>query len=649
MEVNVSYEIAGILISLILAFYYRNTKKVSSFQNKLFTLLIECNILTAVFDVVKRVLLFTGFAIPVYVLEICTMGYFLTHFFILPLFFLYTLNMIVSWKDISRISRIFYAVPMFVGYLILVLNPFFHWVFIFSDAGEYIRNPGILVIYGIAIYYIFCIVFILIRYRTNYSFIRKVSVYFILGLCTASMVLQFLFPHLLLETCAIAIGSMILFFWVENPRGQIDRATGVFNHAAFVDAMKQNFHLKRKVDVIEIVLRDLQYVEEKNDISQKDMLLGKVADYLNEIEEEARVYRLEGNVFCLELSEEASETVKEILDVLKERFQKPWKHEDYERVFRVGLCHLRLPEEVDSMERLRALVHDFMKTGNDEKIYTVADFELDKMERSLKISNALVKALKKSEFEMTYSPVYLKEESQLVGAEASVRFYDDELGYVYAEDIYNFAEKSGQMVHIGEMMFERVCNFISKNDMDQIGIGFIAVPIPTVMCLQYGMMNRFLDKMREYQINPRKICFQISEYTVSKAAHILKETTAELVREGVRFCLEDYGSGFTNIASVYELPFSVIKLNERIVKDAAVNHKAKITLEYTLMLANSLHMKTMLGGIEEKSQFEMIQDIPYDLAEGRYFLEQLDEKGILELFTKMVADPGKKGGRCYEL
>lgn len=643
MEVNVNYEVAAILIALILMFYYGNSKKVSNLQNKIFAMLIECNILTAVFDVVKRVLQNGSFSVPIWVLEILTLGYFLTHFFVAPLFFLYALNMVKRWKECNKVIRNILALPLFAGIILVVINPSTDWIFSFSEDGTYLRHSGLFVMYGLTLFYVFSLIFILVYYRKSYSFVRKISLFVSMLLSVGSVVVQFLYPAILVETCAISVSCLILFFLIQNPRDRIDRATGIFNAAGFWDVMKQNFYRETELDLIQIVLCDMDHVEKNADVQGRDMAMAQIGTYLSEIEEDVNVYRLDSNVYCLELIAESERVVEEVLAVLAERFQKPWKYNNYETVFHANLCHLRLPQQVDSFDRLRAITNDFIKRGIERKVLRAEDFEMERMERSLKISNALVKAVEKNNFEIRYSPVYSPEKKELTAADVSIRFYDEELGFVYDEDIYNFAEQSGQMIQISEMMFEKVCDFIARKKPGEKGIRFFGVKIPTVMCLQHGYMKRLAKVMDKYGVDPGMICLQISEYTVSKAAHVLKETTAELVRRGVRFCLDDYGSGYTNIASVYELPFSIMKLNSSIIKDALQNDKAKITLEYTLMLAKSLHMKTMLEGLEEKQHMDMVLQMPCDYVKGRYFYEQMDEEAFMALLSETKGPDGKGG------
>ena len=99
----------------------------------------------------------------------------------------------------------------------------------------------------------------------------------------------------------------------------------------------------------------------------------------------------------------------------------------------------------------------------------------------------------------------------------------------------------------------------------------------------------------------------------------------KLADSGVNFCLEEYGSGYTDISSVYDLPISMIKINKSVLRAAVRNEKARVTMESTLELAHELSMKTAVSGVEDERYYNLIPDMPCDYATGNYFFEQLDE------------------------
>ena len=98
---------------------------------------------------------------------------------------------------------------------------------------------------------------------------------------------------------------------------------------------------------------------------------------------------------------------------------------------------------------------------------------------------------------------------------------------------------------------------------------------------------------------------------------------------GGRFCLEEYGGGYTDISTIYDMPIDVISINRRVVADAVSNKSAKLAMESAIDLAHCLDMRTMVSWINDAEYYSMIESVDCDYATGSYFFEQLDEQGFI--------------------
>jgi len=644
---DASYAIAAIVISILVIYYFIKWNRVSNFQNSVFLVLVSTNAITAVLIVIRWICFLPAVNAPIWVASTLTLGCFITHSLILPLLLFYTLSNIRIWREISLWFRIVVLTPISVLMVVVLMNPYTNFMFSYASDGTYCRERGIAVPYFVAGYYVCMIIYILIRYHKSYSFNKRITLLFVIVVNVLAVVAQLLSPEFPIEICVIAISTLIVYFIIQNPYEQLDQEAGVLSRVAFLEKMKHNLLSEKRFDLIEIVLSDYNEVERKSDIHMSLAAIEKIAEYLKNISAGDAVYRVDKAVFCIEIFKPVEEDVAKLLAEIKNRFCEPWTHEDSEILFTAKQCHLRMPQEIKDVDLLMGILKNFTEQAYDIKVMEATDFDLAAVERSKKITNALAKAIEKNNFEMRYTPIYSIKQQKIIGCEASVRFYDDELGYVYDEEIFHFVEKSGHMLQLGEMLFERTCEFVSKNNLEQRGIEFVGVYLLPAMCLQFGLMEKLLDIVERYRINPKILYIQISEYTVSKATKLFRENISVLEAAGMKFCLEGYGSGFTNIASIYEMPFSVLKLNKGVVQSALKNSRAKITMECTLSLAHDLNMMIMVEGIADSEFFSMISKLPCDYAKGNYFLEQIDDKDFLRFIdeTEIENKAKDKGGK----
>ena len=308
-----------------------------------------------------------------------------------------------------------------------------------------------------------------------------------------------------------------------------------------------------------------------------------------------------------------------------------WEVPEGEIAMTARLLRVKMPDEVRDEETLAGVMNRFEQSTYEPRAMTTEDFDLAEIERTRNITAALARAMEKKQFEMRYTPIHSVALGRVIGAEATLRFYDDELGYVYDEEIFNYAERSGHTLQLGELIIERTCRFISEQNLKEQGVRFVGVRLLPAMCLQYGLLEKIIGIVERYMIDPKILYLQLSEYTVSKANSVFRENMKRMEEAGIRLCLEDYGSGFTNITSIYELPFKVMKINRSVIRAALGNEKARVTMECTLELARELSMMTMIEGIDSEEYFHMIENMACDFAKGNYLFEQLDADDFLKV------------------
>lgn len=243
---------------------------------------------------------------------------------------------------------------------------------------------------------------------------------------------------------------------------------------------------------------------------------------------------------------------------------------------------------------------------------------------------------------MRYTPICCLKDRSIVGVEVTIRFYEDSLGYIYDDEILEFAEKAGHVANLGQMIFEYTCRTIGEEKLEELGIKFICIQILPALCMLQGLSDKLVDIMEKYHVDPTSICLQISEAAIANATGTFRENMEFLADKGVKFCLTGYGSGYTNISSIYDLPFSLIKFSKSFTQSALVNERARITFECLLALSRELNLETRVPGIDDLDYFDMVSDMACDYAEGDYFFEQLDMAGFRHLIEDAAEQKEEK-------
>lgn len=636
MTIAASYEIATIMLSTVIFIFYNRTRKIAVFQDDVLLLLLVMNTLTAACDLLRRILVYywwTG-SVAKETLDACSMGYFATHIIVVPLMCLYVFAITKSWKEASFLFKASFLIPLALAYAFIFTNPFTNFIFSHTENGVYQRADGIIMIYAIACYYLFYLLILVFYYRKNYSFTKQVTILTVVLLCVLGTAIQFFFPEQVIETVSISLGALILLLFIQNPASQVDRATGAFSKTVFCSIMNHNCLAKKKKELFFVILDNVNDENCEIDDTKMDGALLQIVRFLQELAPRFSVYRVEKYIFCIEtpiLSEKQSD---KLVEDIRNRFRNAWGYLECNLYLYAKIAKIVLPEDIHSLDQLLGVLDRMAVADYTDEVMRVSAYDLDKIEREKRITDALAKSMENRDFEMRYTPIFSMKENRIAGAEVTIRFYEDSLGYVYDDEILNFAERAGHMTNLGERIFEQTCNLMHKENLQELGIGRIYVQILPTMCMQPNLSDKLLEIMEKYSIDPSVICLQLSELAVAKATDIFRINMEELACKGVHFCLTGYGSGYTNISSIYDLPFCMIKFSSSFVQSALNNAKAQITVDCMLTLSKDLEMETCLTGIDNKDYYEMIVGMSCDYAEGNYFYEQLDLVG----FRKVIED-----------
>jgi EAL domain-containing protein (putative c-di-GMP-specific phosphodiesterase class I) len=104
----------------------------------------------------------------------------------------------------------------------------------------------------------------------------------------------------------------------------------------------------------------------------------------------------------------------------------------------------------------------------------------------------------------------------------------------------------------------------------------------------------------------------------------------KLKEKGIHFAMDDYGTGFSNTASIIKYPFHTIKLDKSMLWSAMDNEKAMCALKHTSSMIKDMKMELLAEGVETLEQAELLEKMGCDLFQGYYYAKPLCERDFLE-------------------
>jgi len=248
------------------------------------------------------------------------------------------------------------------------------------------------------------------------------------------------------------------------------------------------------------------------------------------------------------------------------------------------------------------------------------------MYKSNEMEKLLENAIANNKVEVFYQPIYSAKEHRFVSAEALVRIRNMKGELVYPGAFIDIAENNGMILKLGEIVFNKVCRFISETPPDTLGIDYIEVNLSVVQCAHRSLAADYMSIMNRYRVSPSMINLEITETASAGAKKILLENMSILRDYGISFSLDDFGTGHSNLNYIAEMPVDIVKFDKQMTQSYFTSKKAKYVMSAATNMAKGMGLEIVFEGIETKEQYQEAERIGIDYIQGYYFSKPLAEE-----------------------
>ena len=252
---------------------------------------------------------------------------------------------------------------------------------------------------------------------------------------------------------------------------------------------------------------------------------------------------------------------------------------------------------------------------------------MDRVNRDRKIKEILENRLRTGKgLYMVYQPIWDIKKKCFNHCEALIRLDNNELGYVGPGEFIPIAESFGLASEIDQFVLNETCAFMQRNPQ-------IEILEVNVSCAEFfnNPSERFLKTINDYQIDPNRLCLEITETIAVKYPTKTREFMNDLGQHGIKFAMDDFGSGYSNMARFITLPFSIAKLDKSLLNESL---NVKIFLNAAINLFKNLNIPIVIEGVENERQLEISKEKEVDYIQGYFFTKPLKEEELLSFLKE---------------
>ena len=401
----------------------------------------------------------------------------------------------------------------------------------------------------------------------------------------------------------------------------IDKLTGLFNYSKWLIEVN-NFKIANNKPYSIISFEICDFVSLLCTIGAKkcDQIILKISDWLKN-QKDAITCRVRGEMFAI-LTEDIN---FESLKTRAKEFYKYISETDYTNSYssiRIK-CGCYIANETDVVGA--AIEKSFLALNNcsNNSVLLYDDKLYDDIKEQTDLEFHMEEALEKNEFMLYIQPKISTKTGKIGGAEALTRWNYNFEKILQPYKFIPLFERTGYITKLDYNVFENVCKFLRE----VIDSGKKPVTISVNVSrytVDYENYIKTINSIRnKYNIPLELIELEITEGMYTENMDDIQKFVSMLRKEGYAISIDDFGSGYSNLSSIANLEFEVLKLDKSLC--SMTNKRKEIILDAIISIAKKTGHTIVCEGVEDKEMVDKLTSLGADLIQGYYFDKPLEK------------------------
>ena len=426
-----------------------------------------------------------------------------------------------------------------------------------------------------------------------------------------------------------------------------DPLTGLANRSYFQDIAQRTLLCAQRNQLQAALLYfDLNEFKKVNDTYGHqigDELLRQVAERMQQVVRDSDLLaRLGGDEFVIITDTLAD---KRDVDPLIERIQQ-----QFDREFTLGAHRLAATTSIgiafypdaDNLDLLIKHADCAMYQAKNNPAVDICFYSQQIAEqhtRAQRIESLLGSAIEKDELNAHFQPILNVRDQQEIHIEALARWHSAELGPVRPDEFIAVAENTPAINGITQLMAQRAQALCSTLQQQGLTPHRISINVSAQQLTNEHFCRLFLHGLDALQLPPSRICLELTERQVLQNIQRSKAHFALLQSQDVQLALDDFGSGFSSLTYLLDLPFNILKLDRVLIRDIDQNARNQALVAGIVEMAHRLEMKVVAEGIERIEEQQKAIDLGCDYIQGYLIAKPLPLDQAALFYTQHNAVP----------
>ncbi|MCM2679250.1 EAL domain-containing protein [Echinimonas agarilytica] len=414
-----------------------------------------------------------------------------------------------------------------------------------------------------------------------------------------------------------------------------DALTGLPNRSMVSDQLAQQIRRspQQPLAVIQIGLDRFKHLNNQHGHEAGDKLLRHVTTILkNSLRDHDFYARFSGDEFvCLcpvDNQRQAIVTANRLLNKIEQPLHDALDI-DFFVTASIGIAlypdHADTP--ADLLRRADMAMHQSKANGKNQTSLYKASIQADRNTRA-RIDNELRKAIISNELSLVYQPQICPVTNKLTGVEALIRWHSKELGEISPAEFIPLAEENGQIVELGYWVLKEACSTLKKWQKTFSTHINMSVNVSAAQLANPMFLKTVHQILQVSAINPKYITMEITESTAIADMDNVRSILEQLSQHGIQISLDDFGTGFSSISLLRQLPLTSLKIDRSFFNELKRDSQDWLIIKAIQELGSAMGHKVVAEGVETLAQLDLVRELECDVVQGYVYSQPLAQTAL---------------------
>lgn len=411
---------------------------------------------------------------------------------------------------------------------------------------------------------------------------------------------------------------------------RVDYLTGLFNKLEFEESIRR--HIEKAPDislgVIVLGLDDLKHVNDLYDRAFGDEVIRITGSRLRALlPEGAEVYRLDGDEFGVVLCGTDEAELRAICHTVTYGFEGQQELDGRKYHCTLSGGSVLYPKDADNyleLVKFGSYCLGYAKRHGKNCCIAYSPGILDNRARGLEMVEDLRSSVKNGfeGFSLRFQPLVEAATGRLMGAEALLRWESANFGPVSPVEFIPLLEQTGMIIPVGKWVLgtavSRCTPWLQYRSDFVLNVNLSYLQIQGA-----ELVPLVLRVLEEYSFPSQNLVLELTEsYFVQDNRHV-QDIFMQLRQQGVRTAVDDFGTGFSTLSILKNIPADEVKIDRTFIRDIRTSSFDLTFIRFVVELCHDVGIVVCLEGVETAEEYEIVKDMGLDMLQGFLFARPL--------------------------